>query len=47
MSFLAEIWPEGVRREDLSRSTLRIIKWIVAPFHENLPNLSNDPRNFL
>jgi len=41
-SFLAEIWPEGVRRVDLSRC--RVIKWIVAPFHENLPNLSNDPR---
>jgi len=41
-SFLAEIWPEGVRRVDLSRC--RIIKWIVAPFHGNLPNLSNDPR---
>jgi len=23
----------------------RVIKWIVAPFHGNLPNLSNDPRN--
>jgi len=21
----------------------RVIKWIVAPFHGNLPNLSNDP----
>ena len=41
-SFLAEIWPKGVRRVDLSRC--RVIKWIVAPFHENLPNLSNDPR---
>jgi len=41
-SFLAEIWPEGVRRVDLSRC--RVIKWIVAPFHGNLPNLSNDPR---
>jgi len=27
---------------DLSRC--RVIKWIVAPFHGNLPNLSNDPR---
>jgi len=42
VSFLAEIWPEGVRRVDLSRC--RVIKWIVAPFHGNLPNLSNDPR---
>jgi len=25
-------------------SLLRVIKWIVAPFHGNLPNLSNDPR---
>jgi len=41
-SFLAEIWPEGVRRVDLSRC--HIIKWIVAPFHGNLPNLSNDSR---
>jgi len=40
-SFLAEIWPEGIRRVDLSRC--RVIKWIVAPFHENLSNLSNDP----
>jgi len=39
-SFLAEIWPEGVRRVDLSRC--RVIKWTVAPFHGNLPNLSND-----
>ena len=23
-----------------------VIKWIVAPFHENLSNLSNDPRIF-
>ena len=38
-SFLAEIWPEKVRRVDLSR--YRVIKWIVAPFHGNLPN---DPR---
>jgi len=22
-----------------------IVKWIVAPFHGNLSNLSNDPRN--
>ena len=43
-SFLAEIWPEGIRKVDLSRC--RVIKWIVAPFHENLPNLSNDPRTF-
>ena len=42
-SFLAEIWPEGIRRVDFSRC--RVIKWIVAPFHGNLPNLSNDPRN--
>jgi len=41
-SFLTEIWPEGVRRMDLSRC--RVIKWIVAPFHGNLSNLSNDPR---
>ena len=41
-SFLAEIWPEGVRRVDLSRC--RVIKWIIAPFHGNLPNLSNDSR---
>jgi len=41
--FLAEIWPEGIRRVDLSRC--RVIKWIVAPFHGNLPNLSN-PRKF-
>jgi len=40
-SFLAEIWPEEVRRVDLSKC--RVIKWIVAPFHGNLPNLSNDP----
>ena len=40
-SFLAEIWPEGVRRMDLSRC--RVIKWIVAPFHGNLPNLSKRP----
>ena len=39
--FLAEIWPEGVRRVDLSRC--RVIKWIIAPVHGNLPNLSNDP----
>ena len=43
-SFLAEIWPEGIRRVDLSRC--RVIKRIVA-FHENLPNLSNDPRTIL
>jgi len=42
-SFLAKIWPEEVRRVDLSRC--RVIKWIIAPFHGNLPNLSNDPRN--
>jgi len=42
LSFLAEIWPEGVRRVDLSRC--RVIKWIITPFHGNLPNLSNDPR---
>jgi len=41
-SFLAEIWPEEVRRVDLSRC--RVIKWILAPFHGNLPNLSNDRR---
>jgi len=41
-SFLTEIWPEGIRRVDFSRC--RVIKWIVAPFHENLPNLLNDPR---
>jgi len=33
---------KGFRRADLSRC--RVIKWIVAPFHGNLPNLSNDPR---
>jgi len=44
-SFLAEIWPEGIRRVDLSRC--RVIKWILAPFHGNLPNLSNDPRIIL
>jgi len=44
-SFLAEIWPEGVRRVDLSRC--RVIKWIVAPFHGNLPNLLNDPRTYI
>ena len=38
-SFLAEIWPEGVE-EWIFR---RVIKWIVAPFHGNLSNLSNDP----
>ena len=38
--FLAEIWPEEVRRVDLSRC--RVIKWIVAPFHGNLLNLSNE-----
>jgi len=43
-SFLAEIWPKEVRRVDLSRC--RVIKWIVAPFHGNLPNLSNDSRTF-
>jgi len=42
---LAEIWPEGVRRVDLSKC--RVIKWIVAPFHGNLPNLSNDPRIYI
>jgi len=31
-----------VRRVDLSRCC--VIKWIVVPFHGNLPNLSNDPR---
>ena len=31
-SFLAEIWPERVRRVDLSRC--RVIKWIVAHFME-------------
>jgi len=41
-SFLAEIWPEEVRRVDLLRC--RVIKWIVVPFNGNLPNLSNDPR---
>jgi len=41
-SFLVEIWPEGVRRMDLSRC--RVIKWIVVPFHGNLPNLLNDTR---
>jgi len=45
LSFLAEIWPEGVRRVDLSRC--RVIKWIVVPFHGNLPNLSNDPRIYI
>ena len=35
----------GIRRVDLSRC--RVIKWIVAPFHGNLPNLSNDPRTCL
>jgi len=40
-SFLAEIWLEEVWRVNLSRC--RVIKWI-APFHGNLPNLSNDPR---
>ena len=44
-SFLAEIWPEGIRRVNLSRC--RVIKWIVAPFHGNLPNLSNDPRIYI
>ena len=44
-SFLAEIWPERVRRVDLLRC--RVIKWIVAPFHGNLPNLLNDPRIFI
>jgi len=38
--FLAEIWPEGVRRVDLSR--YRIIKWIVAPFQ--IYHLSDDSR---
>jgi len=44
-SFLAEIWPEGVRRVDLSRC--RVIKWIIAPLHGNLPNLSNNPHIYL
>jgi len=44
-SFLAEIWPEEFRRVDLSRC--RVIKWIVASFHGNLPNLSNDPRIYI
>ena len=43
-SFLAEIWPEVVRRVDLSRC--RVIKWILALFHGNLPNLSNDSHTF-
>jgi len=40
--FWLKFGPEGVRRVDPSRC--RIIKWIVAPFHGNLPNLSNDLR---
>jgi len=43
--FWLKFGAEGVRRVDLSRC--RVIKWIVVPFHGNLPNLLNDPRTYI